>query len=68
MSTDTHTCVFFDDGGHEHRCPCGELAIVQLEDGHEVLVRLGADTATPIGTVSRLASGSVQRHELAISA
>lgn len=50
MSTSTHICVYFDDGGLDHVCDCGQSAILVVdEDGLEVLVameRAGATVST----------------------
>jgi hypothetical protein len=63
-TTRIHTCIYFDDGGAEHRCACGSRAFHLVEeDGMDpVLVVLHDDAALPPQTADRLV------HELAISA
>jgi hypothetical protein len=39
-----HICVYFDDGGPEPGCVCGErVALITDEDGFDVLVLLDAE-------------------------
>lgn len=46
MSTGTHICVYFDDGGDEPACVCGERVLLVDEDGSEgFLVLLGAEAS-----------------------
>ncbi len=66
MTTTTriHTCIYFDDGGAEHRCACGSRAFLLVEeDGLEpVLVVLDDEPARSPQPVDRFV------RELAISA
>lgn len=44
-----HICVYFDDGGLEPACVCGErLIVVVEEDGVEVVATLAADQPATI--------------------
>jgi hypothetical protein len=63
-TTRIHSCIYFDDGDAEHRCPCGSRAFYLVEeDGTEpVLVVLHDDEEASPRTTERLV------HELAISA
>jgi hypothetical protein len=59
-----HTCIYFDDGGAEHRCACGSRAFYLVEeDGADpVLVVLDDDASRSPQAADRLV------HELALSA
>jgi hypothetical protein len=59
-----HTCIYFDDGGAEHRCACGSRALHLVEeDGADaVLVVLDEDVAASPQRIDRYV------RELAISA
>jgi hypothetical protein len=63
-TTRIHTCIYFDDGGAEHRCACGSRAFYLVEeDGTDpVLVVLHDDAELPREAADRLV------RELAISA
>jgi hypothetical protein len=63
-TTRIHTCIYFDDGGAEHLCPCGSRAFhLAEEDGAEpVLVVLHDEPSPSPRTADRFV------HELAISA
>jgi len=63
-TTRIHTCIYFDDGGAEHRCACGSRAFYLVEeDGMDpVLVVLDDDATLSPAAADRLV------HELAISA
>jgi hypothetical protein len=59
-----HTCIYFDDGGAEHRCACGSRAFYLVEeDGTDpVLVVLDDDASRSPQETDRLV------HELALTA
>ncbi|GGC04038.1 hypothetical protein [Cellulomonas carbonis] len=61
-----HICVYFDDGGLEPACECGEAVVLLVdEDGVEVLAVLDRDERT--ATVSELGLPS-ERERLAVPA
>ncbi|WP_182112931.1 MULTISPECIES: hypothetical protein [unclassified Actinotalea] len=63
MSTSTHICVYFDEGGLDHVCDCGQGAVLVVDEaGIEVLVAMAPADAT----VTALAPA--RREELLVSA
>ncbi|MDT0166812.1 hypothetical protein Q9R32_14755 [Actinotalea sp. AC32] len=61
-----HICVYFDDGGLEPTCVCGDAVVLLVdEDGVEVLAVLDRDERT--ATVSELGRPA-ERERLAVPA